>query len=98
MNTAQQFITKDNYSGRYTYNTLSHTLKCEDCENHVKIPRSLEKEKLYILDRLDAKIFKGMKFINLDDEALPIAKEKRNLAFSVIYILPQNPSTINQKS
>lgn len=67
---------EDVYSSKYTFENLSHSLKCEDCTKAYFLPRSYSKEKLYVLDRLDAKIFRGQKFINLDDEALPIAEHK----------------------
>ena len=51
-------------------------LKCEECKNTYKFPREFNEQKQYILDKLDSKIFKGMKFINLDDEALPLAEAK----------------------
>jgi hypothetical protein len=51
-------------------------IKCQDCEGKVCLPRSLYSETLYVLDRMDAKVFKGMKVLNLDDEALPIAEAK----------------------
>lgn len=52
------------------------SLRCEDCNNPYPIPRSWEKEKQYVLDRIDAKIFKSMKVLNLDDEAIPLAEAK----------------------
>jgi len=69
--------TEDIHSAAYNFHKLSHTLKCEDCKKHFKIPRSIEKEKQYVTDKLDSKIFKSMRFINLDDEAIPIAKDKK---------------------
>ncbi len=51
-------------------------LKCAECKEFYRLPRELNAQKGYILDKLDSKIFKEMKFINLDDEALPIAKVK----------------------
>lgn len=51
-------------------------LKCEDCENPYSIPRTYSNERQYVLDRIDAKVFRGMKILNLDDEATPIAKAK----------------------
>jgi len=42
----------------------------------MKLPRNIENERQYILDKIDAKFFKSIKFINLDDEAIPIAEDK----------------------
>lgn len=67
---------EDGYSNEYNYGRQSHSLRCEECGKTHSIPRSFDKEKQYVLDRVDAKIFKGMNFINLDDEALPIAEDK----------------------
>jgi len=54
----------------------AHTLKCEDCKTLYEIPRNHSEETRYVLDRIDAKVFKGMKVLNLDDEQVPIAKDK----------------------
>jgi len=54
----------------------SHTLYCEKCKNPYTLPRFFWKEKRYVKDSIDAKIFKGMKIINLDDEAIPLSEDK----------------------
>jgi hypothetical protein len=54
----------------------SISLECAEGPHTLKMPRKYEAEKKYVIDRIDAKVFKGMKTINLDDEAVPIAKEK----------------------
>lgn len=51
-------------------------LKCEECQKIYPLPRGYEEEQEYVLDKINSKKYKGMRFINLDDEALPIAKEK----------------------
>lgn len=82
---------QDIFSSRYNFNNISRSLKCEDCENLNKIPRAYQEEKQYVLDRIDAKIFKGMKFINLDDEALPIAEGKaKNSKYFVTALLTES--------
>jgi hypothetical protein len=83
---------EDINSSRYTYEYSSHTLKCEDCTKLYKISRSYQAEKLYVIDKLDAKIFSGQKFINLDDEALPIAEDKipKNSEYFVTSLLTQS--------
>ena len=52
------------------------SLRCEDCQTPHVIPRPWEREKQYVLDRIDANIFKDMKVLNLDDEAIPLAETK----------------------
>lgn len=52
------------------------SLRCEDCSNPYYIPRSWVREKQYVLDRIDAKVFKDMRVLNLDDEAIPLAEAK----------------------
>lgn len=51
-------------------------LNCEEGPHILKIPRIFSKEKRYVIDRIDAKIFEGMKTVNLDDEAIPVAESK----------------------
>ena len=66
------------YPSKYSYmhfDSQAILLKCEDCPKLHNIPRSYEQEERYVLDRIDAKIFKGMKVLNLDDEAIPVAKD-----------------------
>lgn len=66
---------KDVYC-RFYPNLESHSLKCQECKELHIISRSIADEKQYVIDKLDAQIFRGMRFINLDDEALPIAEDK----------------------
>ena len=82
----------DIHSSSYTYNTLSHSLKCEDCPQLYSLSRNYYQEKLYVIDRIDAKVFKNQKFINLDDEALPIAEHKisKNSEYFVTSLLTQS--------
>ena len=54
------------------------SLKCADGDNH-QIPRTISKEKQYVIDKIDARIFKNMKLLNLDDEAIPIAEDKTEI-------------------
>lgn len=51
-------------------------LKCEECNDFYKFSREFNNQKQYILDKLNSKAFKNVKFINLDDEAIPIAESK----------------------
>lgn len=58
--------------GEYT----SSKLICAECEVPYNLPRPFAYEKQYVLDKIASKSFKEMKFINLDDEAIPIAESK----------------------
>lgn len=71
------------------YDSEAILLKCEDCPNLHTIPRSYGKEERYVLDRIDAKIFKGMKVLNLDDEAIPVAKDETVSKNSKYFITSQ---------
>lgn len=54
-----------------------NALKLECAEGHtIDLKRKYNDQKSYVIDRIDAKIFKGMKVIDLDGELTPIAKEK----------------------
>ncbi len=55
-------------------NPNSCYLKCAECNESYPFKREFNAQKRYILDKLDSKIFKNMKFINLDDEAIPLAE------------------------
>ena len=61
---------RDGYSGD------ALKLKCAEGPHEVILPRKFDEEKLYVIDRIDAKAFKGMKVVDLDGELTPIAKEK----------------------
>ena len=80
------------YPSRHSYMTYDNEaikLKCEDCPNLYNIPRSYRQEEQYVLDRIDAKIFKGMKVLNLDDEAIPVAKNETPAKDSKYFITSQ---------
>jgi hypothetical protein len=51
-------------------------LECPEDEEQFEIRRGIHVEQDYILSKLDAKDFRKLKYINLDDEAIPIAEEK----------------------
>jgi hypothetical protein len=51
-------------------------LQCAECEKWYPIPRMWNREQQYILDKVESKQLKDIKFINLDDEALPISEDK----------------------
>jgi len=50
-------------------------LVCAEGPHDLDIPRLYSEEQEYVTNRIDAKIFKGMKDLNLDDEATPMAKD-----------------------
>jgi hypothetical protein len=63
-----------NHNNRADYSTDS--LVCAECNDEYIFPRTISAEKQYILDKIDSKIFKQMKVLNLDDEAIPLAESK----------------------
>jgi hypothetical protein len=54
----------------------SNWLRCEDCKEFHNLPRKFREEKKYVINKIDAKVFKGMKVLNLDDESVPLTEEK----------------------
>lgn len=70
---------KGYYKGVYDeYSRNAHYLECQECKQLFSLPRDYSQEKQYVLDKIDAKIFKNLRFINLDDEAIPIAEDKKS--------------------
>jgi hypothetical protein len=67
-------------------------LKCAECEGLLLLPRTFNNQKQYVLDKVESKILKSIKFINLDDEALPIAENKipKNSKFFVTSVLTKS--------
>lgn len=53
------------------------TLKCEECTDLLKLPRSVDMERLYIIDKVDALTFSKAKFINIDGDSISIAEDKQ---------------------
>lgn len=51
-------------------------LKCEDCEKKYKLPREFREEEVYALRKIRATAYREMDVLNLDDEAIPLAKDK----------------------
>lgn len=62
------------YSDGYKGDALK--LKCAEGPHEIVLPRKFDEEKLYIINRIDAKVFRNMKIVDLDGELTPIAKEK----------------------
>jgi len=48
-------------------------LECAEGQHILNIPREFGEEQKYIINRVDALIFKEMTVLNLDDEAIPVA-------------------------
>ncbi|HLP86649.1 MAG TPA: hypothetical protein VK153_02120 [Candidatus Paceibacterota bacterium] len=61
-------------------------LKCQECEKNYTLPREFNVQKHYIIDKLNSKEFKKMKFINLDDEAIPIAEDKADSKDNMYFV------------
>lgn len=74
------------------YYWQANHLKCAECEESLQLPRRVDAEKQYVLDKADSKVFKGIKFINLDDEAVPIAESKipKNSDYFVTSVLTKS--------
>lgn len=51
-------------------------LDCAEGPHKFPLKRTYEDEKQYVLDRIDSIVFRNMKILNLDDEAVPISKER----------------------
>ena len=58
------------------YELTSNLLVCEDCDKVFELPRTVDNEKRYVLDRIQSRLIKDMPVLNLDDEAIPIAEDK----------------------
>jgi len=52
-------------------------LSCAEGPHTFPLPRKFSAERQYVINRIDAKVFKNAKVLNLDDEAIPIAKAKK---------------------
>ena len=70
----------------------ARNLRCAECEHLHPIPRQWDDEQQYVLDKVESKIIKNLKFINLDDEALPIAEDKipKNSEYFVTSLLTKS--------
>jgi hypothetical protein len=56
-----------------SFQEIGKLLSCEECDRPYQIPRKLADEQTYVLNKLDSRYVKQMKFLNLDDEAVPLA-------------------------
>ncbi len=59
-----------------TNNFTNCRLKCAECPGLYNFSREYTEQTEYILNKIDSKLFKNLKFINLDDEAVPLAETK----------------------
>lgn len=55
--------------------TYDH-LRCAECPKDYVIPRDIDAEQTYISRKLQARNFRNIKVLNLDDEAIPLAEDK----------------------
>lgn len=53
---------------------MANVLKCPECGKQYQLPRNLNAERTFIINKVDALFFKNQKYIDLDNVALPIAK------------------------
>lgn len=59
------------------HGTYGTTNKLNCAEDHViEMPRTWDKERKYVVDRIDAVKYAQMPILNLDDEAVPVAKDE----------------------
>jgi len=54
----------------------SRELVCAEGPHKISLPRKYGEEQIYVIDRIDSKVFKAMQVVDLDGELTPIAKEK----------------------
>lgn len=57
-------------------NSRSCRLECPEDFVTFDFPREFNQQVSYVKGKVDAKNLKGLKYINLDDEAIPIAEDK----------------------
>jgi len=58
--------------------TTDTQFKCQKCGKIYPLPREVDDERDYVLRDIRSRTYKVMKFINLDDEAIPIAEDRRS--------------------
>lgn len=51
-------------------------LECLEGSHHIEMLREYSRQEKYVGDKIDAQIFEKMTYINLDDTAVPVAKEE----------------------
>ncbi|MFI5240862.1 MAG: hypothetical protein ACHQUA_00315 [Microgenomates group bacterium] len=88
----KDFIVLDPYPPIYHGEFRDTDFKCEECQKIYHIPRTCIKELEFVLRKLNSSVYKKMKFINLDDEAIPIAESKipKNSKYFVTSVLTKS--------
>lgn len=73
---------------------LTYKLECAECKDIYEFERTVSSEFKYVIDKVGATIFKELKFINLDDVAIPIAENniKSNSPFFITSVLTKSKS------
>lgn len=69
-------ICRKHFLALHWVNPWDFELECAECENVIELPRTISNEQRYIKNKIESKEFKKLKFLNLDDEAIPLAEEK----------------------
>jgi hypothetical protein len=63
--------------GKYrdNWNDEAKTLSCTEDNHTIKLPRKYEDQRQHVINKVDSLNFSKMEVINLDDAAVPVAKE-----------------------
>lgn len=74
-------VIRSEYSSTYRRSvslseSRANELECLEGNHRLKLPREYGKQEKYVGDKIDAQFFEKMTFINLDDAAIPVAKEQ----------------------
>lgn len=77
----------NSYSSGTTYN--ARRLECAEGPHFFELGRRFDEQKIYVLNRIDAKVFEKMEVVDLDGELTPIAKEKINSKNNKYFIMAQ---------
>jgi hypothetical protein len=65
---------------------IADTLSCDECEVLYSIPRSIEDEKRYVSRKLESRDLQNVQVLNIDDEAIPLAKAKAESKDNKYYV------------
>lgn len=86
----KDFIELNSYPSDFELS--DENLKCEDCGKIYPLKRTVAVEKKYVLNKINSKSYKAKRFINLDDEAIPIAEDKisKNSEFFITSVLTKS--------
>lgn len=64
------------YSAGTKWGETAMSLSCEEEPHILPIPRNFARERTYVLDKIDSKVFGTKTFVTIDDEVIPVAREK----------------------